>query len=831
MERFRGGGKYFLATDVNLDTGITVSSGTVYLCLNGHTLTGASGSSVITVNGGKLILCDCDSFGYGKITGGSTSNGGGVCVNGGTFTMKSGVISSNTASKNGGGVYVSSSGTFNMSGGTISSNNANGGGDGNGGGGVYVNGGTFTMSGGTISGNTATYAGGGVCMYSSGTFNMTGGTISGNQAKHGGGVQVYGDGTFTLSSNGEIKTNTATINAGGVSVSGTFNMKGGTISGNKATSGEGGGIRVNGGAKVAVSSGTITGNEAKDGGGVYVNSNSATLTISGGTISSNKASGNGGGVCVNGGGILTMTGGDITGNEASGNGGGVYSCGTFTMSDESAISENKATSGNGGGVDVSSKGTFTMKNGTISENSANYGGGVCLESGTFAMSGGTISDNSASSGNGVYVGGSSSTFIMTGGNLTDDVYINGGEVTISGGYFSESAYKSVESYIDEDSVGVHLVDFATAYSSVYSSGRSKRSAEGYTYAVYSDGNYDIDDIDVTYGDKYEVKVGNACGEVYIIYTWCEENTNCLTLPTRAGEYKVTATIISVSDASSVCAGIVEFTITIERKSLTDDMFCVTDGGYTYDGKEHKAGYTCKVGLSEGSDYTVTYSSDIINAGTVTITFKGQGNYCGTVELTYVIAKASYNMDGVSLSGGTVTYDGSAHSLVISGKLPDGVTVTYYYLSEDGTTYTAEAPVNAGTYTVIAVFSGDYNNYNEISSMTATLTIKKATLSVEDVTDVTASVGDSLEDIELPEGWSWEGTTTFTEAGEYEVEATYSAGDNYETVTTTITVSVMGLESALSDGEIAGIISAGAVFVILVAVLIVFVLIRKEEVEE
>jgi hypothetical protein len=58
------------------------------------------------------------------------------------------------------------------------------------GGGVYVNGGTFTMSGGEISGNTANYYGGGVYV-GSGTFTMSGGEISGNTAHYfGGGVYV-----------------------------------------------------------------------------------------------------------------------------------------------------------------------------------------------------------------------------------------------------------------------------------------------------------------------------------------------------------------------------------------------------------------------------------------------------------------------------------------------------------------------------------------------------------------------------------------------------------------------------------------------------------------
>ena len=84
---------------------------------------------------------------------------------------------------------------------------------------------------------------------------------------------------------------------GGVYVSGTFNMYGGTI----------------------------TGNAANNGGGVYVDE-STTFVMTGGTITGNTATGNGGGVYVNDGATFVMTGGSITGNtaDAEGNGGGVY---------------------------------------------------------------------------------------------------------------------------------------------------------------------------------------------------------------------------------------------------------------------------------------------------------------------------------------------------------------------------------------------------------------------------------------------------------------------------------------------------------------------------
>ena len=919
-----GNGNYFLYSDLDLgilNESIVISSGTVYLCLNGYTLTGTGSDSVITVSGGTLILCDCSSGNSGKITGGSASDGGGVLVNGGAFNMSGGTITKNTASDSGGGVYVKS-GTFTMTGGTISDNEAT-----KYGGGVFVYGGsssasTFKMSGGTIQNNKAAN-GGGVCVYkySKATFNMTNGTISGNTATtSGGGVYVNSNGTFTMEK-GTISGNTATTSGGGVYVSssGTFKMIGGTISESNSAA-NGGGVYSSGTFTMSDSSAISNNTASSNGGGVYVES--GTFTMGGGTISSNTVTNKsgityGGGVYVSGRGVFTMTDGTISGNSAK-YGGGVYVTGGGAFDMSGGDIESNTANSDGGGVFLNVS-TLTMSGeSTITSNTASSGngGGVYVSGGTFTMSDGKVSDNSETA---IYVckGSSNGTVTIKGGYIGGSCYNDGATFTVQGGMFDDSAYSSISNYIDNGYEGVNLTEFTSVYSSnsAYSSSRSKRSVENY-YGVFTDGGFTINDVEVTYS-------GNECGQpvlnglysgdgytVYVLYSWCGDYGNCLTLPTNAGEYPVTATIISVSaDGQTVYAGKVVFKITIDPKEIENDMFYLEDGDYTYNGDEHKADVNCKSGgLIEDDDYTVTYS-DTVSAGKVTVTIEGKGNYCGTVTFTYEIAKATvavslcgetettydglehsltvsglptdggvtvaitysyvgeggamclsttapinagtytvtaeftsanydistvsatltikkadYNMSGISLSDSTVTYNGLAQSLEISGELPKGVTVTYYYVGSDGNA--VDAPINAGTYTVTAVFSGDYDNYNEISSKTATLTIKKATLSVEEVTDVTASVGDSLEDIELPEGWSWEGSATLDQVGEYEFEATYSAGDNYETVTTTITVSVIG--TGLSDGEIAGIVIAGAAFVILVAVLVVFVLKRKEE---
>ena len=343
-------GTYYLGSDISLEYTIKIENN-VTLCLNGHKITAADGMDAIYMTGGSFTLTDCK--GVGTITHASSKTGRGVYVSSGTFNMYGGSITGNKAQDaqgRGGGVYVySGSGTFNMYGGSITGNRATG--DGGGvyksgsnssfnmyggsitgntansyGGGVYVDGGGFTMSGGTIGGtktgetNTATYGGGGV--YAKANFEMTGGSITGNETNRGGGVYVTGKGSFTMSASADgqnipsITGNNATENGGGVYVIGsssTFEMTGGSITGNNAAYGGGVCVSKNGSFEMSGSS-CITNNKADSyGGGVNINYASATFTMKGGSITGNNAyksdyiSTFGGGVCV-GSGIFTVSG-------------------------------------------------------------------------------------------------------------------------------------------------------------------------------------------------------------------------------------------------------------------------------------------------------------------------------------------------------------------------------------------------------------------------------------------------------------------------------------------------------------------------------------------
>ena len=228
----------------------------------------------------------------GNETGTLTLNGssGGVqnfveIESGGYFTLENGGILANNTATDGGAVYMNG-GTFMMKGGIIANNTAY-----KHGGGVHMKGGIFTMSGGTIANNTATSGfGGGLSVDGDNKdvlITLSGNAkISNNTATNGGGVFMKGSGTkITLSKNAEISNNKA------------VEMSEGTL---ELDTGHGGGVHVDDGTFSISDSVIITNNEAeKDGGGVYVHFG-GTFEMSGGTITGNTADTNGNDVYVGG---------------------------------------------------------------------------------------------------------------------------------------------------------------------------------------------------------------------------------------------------------------------------------------------------------------------------------------------------------------------------------------------------------------------------------------------------------------------------------------------------------------------------------------------------
>lgn len=241
-------------------------------------------------------------------------NGGGVCAGKQSkITMRSGLITENTAVGAAGGMVAQGVGTtMVMTGGSITKNTAE-----TTGGGLYCSKVDLEMTGGDISGNTASKAGG---VFVTTNMKMTGGTIKNNTANtDGGGVRTAWGSTLELV-DGEISGNTAQRYGGGVHCFGTYVQTGGSVSGNSAST-SGGAVAARSGAVMEIRGGTLKDNSAASGGAVYVAAESA-CTITDATITGNTASKNGGAVFATG--SLALLGGNLTGNAAEKLGGDVY---------------------------------------------------------------------------------------------------------------------------------------------------------------------------------------------------------------------------------------------------------------------------------------------------------------------------------------------------------------------------------------------------------------------------------------------------------------------------------------------------------------------------
>ena len=399
----------YLTGNATLSGHLTVDGKTLYLCLNGKTLASNGTAKIQVKNGGRLVLCDCqgsgtikgatqnvwggaciylynstlDMFG-GKLTGGKvTGNGGGgaialddqQCI----FNMYGGEISGNNGKNYGGAIFRkfnanmpnTTGGTFNMYGGTIKDNTAK-----NGGAFFSTTGGTINMTGGTISGNTATMnsdnAGGAIYMRGNGKIDISGSAqITGNSSSLDGGAILMGWGTINISGSAKISNNTASRWGGAICLrqdsnqSTTLNMRGGEISGNRATK-EGGAVHVlDKDCMFYLYDGKITGNTSGDGGAIYLNQEPSWLIMQGGEISGNTATGNGGGVYIyRTGSVCQLYSGKIENNKASGNGGGIYinpsNSGQLRVGNKPLV-QNNTVSGKANNVYLPSGKTLTIE--------------------------------------------------------------------------------------------------------------------------------------------------------------------------------------------------------------------------------------------------------------------------------------------------------------------------------------------------------------------------------------------------------------------------------------------------------------------------------------
>ena len=200
---------------------------------------------------------------------------------------------------------------------------------------------------------------------------------------------------------------------------------------------------------------------------------------------------------------------------------------------------------------------------------------------------------------------------------------------------------------------------------------------------------------------------------------------------------------------------------------------------TYDGQTHKWAPEVKdytgTELKEGVDYTLAYDTDdFINAGSITVTVVGKGNYTDTVSRTYRIKPAPVSIKTESAAR---VYNGKALTAggAITG-LVNGETVDFRVTGSQ-----TKVGHSANTYKLAWTGTAREANYTIDSIETGTLTVTES----EDTVVVTTTGGTFTYDgkahgatvavSQLPEGYTVDGTpssdATATDANGDGVKAT------------------------------------------------------------
>ena len=227
--------------------------------------------------------------------------------------------------------------------------------------------------------------------------------------------------------------------------------------------------------------------------------------------------------------------------------------------------------------------------------------------------------------------------------------------------------------------------------------------------------------------------------------------------------------------------------------------------------------TVTVTLPTSTNYTITAGTGFTNDTTATLAPNGTAEFTvrpvtglgiGTYNETLTISsdhntsaevRLAFTVDPISLENaqvnvtGSYTYNGQAHtpSSAVTVTL-NGTTLTE---GEDYTlTYTNN--VNAGTATVTATGAGNYTGAAEGS-----FTISKATPTYTVPDNLTATYGNTLNDVTLTSGWTWDApSTSVGNVGGNAFAATYTPTDtgNYNTLHQNLTVTVSARDITGAD---------------------------------
>ncbi len=263
--------------------------------------------------------------------------------------------------------------------------------------------------------------------------------------------------------------------------------------------------------------------------------------------------------------------------------------------------------------------------------------------------------------------------------------------------------------------------------------------------------------------------------------------------TATGDVVMTVTASSFDDNSDTVTEWKEttkdFTIHVVEKESVSFNGIEDNQVFTYDGISSKTPVGTitvidnKVPVSElevyykgtgSTTYSDTYAPGI--AGTYTVTYKvkdSNPNYMGSVTYNFTIKKIQ--VEKVTLAKNSFEYTGSSITPTVNNK-NDKLAIYGIATAQDVGNYELYAKLN------------DTTNYEWKDGSTDVLTLNwsivKATPDYTVPTGLTSVKGKTLNDVSLPDRFTWNDSTTVLTAGTHTYKATYTPADtdNYKTIT-------------------------------------------------
>ena len=307
---------------------------------------------------------------------------------------------------------------------------------------------------------------------------------------------------------------------------------------------------------------------------------------------------------------------------------------------------------------------------------------------------------------------------------------------------------------------------------------------------------------------------------------------------KYGETTLAAADYTVSYSNNVNAGVNTASVTVTSNDNSSYKFTATKNftiapapisgamivnipSVTYDTKAHTPEVTVMFNGSKltDADYTVSYSEDCINAGTVTVTVTGKGNFTGTASKNFAIAQAYLSVENQTVTHFRTETDAKSYAVPADMFLADEketgftITVTDYAgdaifktaPAVDGTNVNYQLNGTVGTAFVEVKVKPDSSNYANASfKLTFVVNDKKnvsGSISFPDGSAVYTGSGIAYERATL-NGNSFNMTYSYTPTsngatldakglpltvGTYTVTAAYSDANSYGTAQATFTI--------------------------------------------